>query len=95
MTITIHLPLEAERRLSERAAKAGLSVEQYVLRLVEQESANGTGDAPKQVSNLEAMTGPIARAAEATGMTEEELVDFVKESVKEVRAEKRAKLERR
>lgn len=45
MTISLTFPPDTEARLCERAARAGQSVEEYVLRLVEQAITPGTPEA--------------------------------------------------
>lgn len=95
MSITIHLRPEIERRLAERANQAGLTLEQFLHHLAERESANSEpvarGSTPRPTPSFDEMTGSFARAVEATGITEEELGDFFEETLKEVRAERRAK----
>jgi hypothetical protein len=88
-SITVTLAPETERRLRAKAGAAGVTLEAYLQHLAEKEAANGAVQAP--APTFEEMTGPLAQAVEATGMSEEELVDFFTEAVKEVRAEKRGK----
>lgn len=98
MSITIHLRPETERRLAERAHRAGLTLDELVRQIVEREGADGdratagAADAgPRSVPSFEEMTGPVARAVEATGMTEEGLGNFFEGVLMDVRAEKRAR----
>jgi hypothetical protein len=86
MSVTIHLRPATERQRAARAARAGLTLEQYLEQLVE---GAATAD-PNQIPTFEEMTGPFARAVEASGMSDDELGDFFTEAVKEVRAAKRA-----
>lgn len=97
MSITISLRPEIERRLAARAAQAGLTLEEFLQQLAERasveagaaaETANG---AARPAPSFEEMTGPVAQAVEATGMTEDELGDFFADVRKEVRAAKRAR----
>ena len=88
MSVTIQLRPETEQRLAARAAQAGLTLEQYLQRLVEREDADRTDRAP----TFDEMTGPFAKAVEAAGMTDEELADFFAETVDEARAEKDRRL---
>ncbi len=88
MSVTIHLRPEVERRLAERAAQAGLTLEELIGQLAEREGANGS-PAP----TFEEMTAPFAEAVRATGISDEECEQFFEEVVKEVRAERRAKRE--
>jgi hypothetical protein len=91
MTVTIHLRPETERQLSCEAARAGLTLAQYVQQLVEREAGKGANGAVTSGPSFEEMTGPFAKAVEATGMTEDELGDFFQRVVEEVRAERRAR----
>jgi len=90
MSVTIHLRPEVERRLAERAAEAGLTLEDFLQQLAEREGANGS---PRPVPTFEEMTTPIAEAVRVTGMTDDEVAQFFEEVVEEVRAERRAKRE--
>jgi hypothetical protein len=87
VSVIIHLRPEMERRLAERAARAGLTLEEYLRELVERAGAEGDAAAP----SFEEMTQPLARAVEATGITEDELGGFFEDVLKEVREERRAK----
>ncbi len=94
MSVTINLRPEVERQLTARAAQSGLTLEEFLQQLAERaivedetERKNGAASAPPSFAE---MTGPFAKAAEATGMTEDELGDFFEDVRKEVRAEKRA-----
>jgi hypothetical protein len=90
MSVTIHLRPEVERRLAERAAQAGLTLEELLQQLAEREGANGS---PSPTPTFDEMTVPFAEAVRATGMTDDEVEQFFEEVVKEVRAERRAKRE--
>ena len=50
MTITLDLPQELERELAHEAARLGLPVEQYALRLLSRD--RGAGDLPKTGAEL-------------------------------------------
>lgn len=77
MVIMIHLQPDTERRLSARATAAGLTVEQYVQQLVD------------RAGSFEQVTDPVARAIDASGMSEQEVEDFFTNAVREVRAARR------
>jgi hypothetical protein len=87
-SITVTLPPETERKLREKAGAAGVTLEVYLRQLAEKDAGNGTPSPP--TPTFDEMTGPLAEAVEAAGMSEQELGDFFTEAVKEVRAEKRA-----
>ncbi len=52
MTLTVHLPDDLERRLRDRASRDGRAVEEYVLRLIEQDAAGPGSDQVVEVSGL-------------------------------------------
>lgn len=81
MTLTIALPPEDEKKLSDRAAAAGQDISAYVQDLVRREI-----DAP--LSLLEACE-PFARAVDASGVTEQEFMSILSRARDEVRAEKK------
>jgi hypothetical protein len=88
-SITVTLPPETERKLREKAGAAGVTLEVYLRQLAEKDAGNGT---PSPTSpTFEEMTGPLARALGAAGMSEQELGDFFAGAVKEFRAEKQAR----
>jgi hypothetical protein len=74
MTITIHLSPEQERRLAERAARAGQNVPAYVHRLIDHDI---------QAESLDAILAPVRRDFEQSGMTDDDLTALV-EDVREV-----------
>jgi hypothetical protein len=83
MTITIPISAEAEARLRERAEIAGVNVETYAARLIE-------SLATPPMSMVE-LSGPVAKAFEESGMTEDELAEFLEEEKHAMRAERRAR----
>jgi len=101
MTITITLPPETEEKLRERAAASGKTVDGFVRQLVEREvlGANGgqgpstspTENAlPHAAPTLDDVLAPVHKEFQQSGMTEEELTEFLTEVRDEVRREKRA-----
>jgi hypothetical protein len=96
MTITLFFPPETERGLRELAAASGQTVEGFVRDLVEREVvAAGAGDhavRPQRGSGpaAEALE-PLRREFEESGMSEEELTQFLTGVRDEVRREKRAR----
>lgn len=83
MTITLDLPPETERRLHERAAASGQTVEFFIRQVLEREvvETGGTHAAtgPERSQSLDEILEPVRREFEASGMTEEELVKFLTE----------------
>lgn len=70
MTITINLRPEQERRLAERAARAGQDVAAYVHRLIDRDI---------DTEGLDAILAPVRRGFEESGMTDEDLAALVEE----------------
>jgi hypothetical protein len=88
-TYSITLERETEDRLRAKAASAGLTLEDYLRLLADLDAVKGPPARPRPT--FEEVTAPFAKAVAASGMTEEELFEFFTKSVKEVRAEKRAR----
>ena len=70
MTITINLSPEQERRLAERAARAGQDVPAYVHRLIDHDI---------QAESLDAIPAAVRRSFEQSGMTDEDLAALVED----------------
>jgi hypothetical protein len=94
MSITLHLAPETERVLKEKAARAGQTLESYIEGLAERE-ARGTNGVPTDARGvrtaLDELLAPVRKEFEESGMTEEELTEFLTEVRDEVRREKRAR----
>jgi hypothetical protein len=94
-SITLQLHPEAERRLKEKADQSGQTLEAYLQQLVERDAFDGNGPPAEPATGsgptFEEMTALLARAVDATGMTEDEVADFFEEALKEVRAERRSR----
>ncbi len=90
-TITIDLSTETERKLREHAAREGQSLENYMRMIAEQadSSRNGVPQAAPDRVTFDELTGPIASAVAASGMTDEEIGTFFEDVVKELRTERR------
>lgn len=82
MVVTLDISPEAEAKLKAKAAAAGVDVASYVGVLVEQSA--------KRPLSLREISGPIADEFDASGMTEEELVELLEVAKHEMRAERRA-----
>lgn len=89
MTITLELKPETQRKLEVLAAKKGQGVADYVNEIVEKtvqtETAVHAGMAFDEV--LE----PFRQGFEQSGMTEEELEEFLESELKAVRSERWAR----
>jgi hypothetical protein len=83
MVLTLSISAEAEASLKAKAAAAGVDVETYAATLVEQ-----TTKAPL---SLREISGPIAEDFAKSGMTEDELSDFLEAEKHAMRAERREK----
>jgi len=88
-TVTVELPPDTEKKLRQRASLQGQTLEVFLRELAEREAA-ATNGVPVKSPTFDELTGPIARAVQASGMTGEEAEDFFAEAVKERRAERRA-----
>jgi hypothetical protein len=82
MVLRLSISPEAEARLKAKAAAAGVDMESY---------ASSQLEAVAQRPTLEELSGPIAEAFEETGMTEDELAEFLEKEKHAMRAERRAK----
>jgi hypothetical protein len=96
MTITLSFPPEIEQGLRELAAASGQTVEGFVRDLVEREIvAAETGAraarAQRHSSPAAEVLEPLRREFEESGMSEEELAQFLTGIRDEVRREKRAR----
>ena len=81
MVISLPISEQALSKLKAKAAAAGVDVETYASQQLEL-----VASPPR---SLRAMSGPIADAFAASGMTEDELGDFLEREKHEMRAERR------
>jgi hypothetical protein len=81
MTITIRLSDDEQRRLAERAARNGRDVADYVHLLIER-------DIQEPAAAVDQALAPFRREVEESGMTDDELGDFIEEVREEVWQEK-------
>ena len=91
-SVTIQLRPETEQKLRQQASLRGESLEVYLQQLIECEAtaANGTAlPAGKPLPAFEEVTAPIARAVDASGMSEEEVGEFFQVVMRDVRAGRR------
>src|SRR4051812_46210660 len=83
MVLSLSISREAELALRERAAAAGVDVETYAARQLELLAA------PRK--SLKEISGSIREAFARSGMSEDDLSDFLEEEKHAMRAERRAK----
>ena len=81
MTLSISITAEAEARLREKAAHAGLDVETYAARALERLATSRP--------SLDELSGPVAREVAAGGMSEDELSELLEAEKHAMRAERR------
>jgi hypothetical protein len=94
MTITLNLAPETERKIHEHAAASGQTVEGFIRGLLEEaiEDEGIHSAAPSQRSKpLDETLEPVRREFEESGMTEEELVQFLMGVRDQVRQDKRTR----
>lgn len=83
MVLSLSLSREAEAKLKEKAAAAAVDVETYATRHLERMAAR-----PK---TLREISGPIAEEFARSGMSEDDLSDFLEIEKHAMRADRRAK----
>jgi len=80
MTVTISIPDDVAAKLHERATASGQDVPAYTSKLVEQTVKSPT---------LEELLAPVQADFARSGMTQNQLLDFGRELLEKVRAEKK------
>lgn len=83
MVLSISISPEAEAKLKAKAAAAGVDVTTYAARHLEQMASP-----PPSVAQL---SGPVAQAFAESGMSEDELAEFLEREKHAMRAERRAR----
>ena len=82
MVLTIPISSETEAKLKAKAAGAGLDVQTFAAQTLERIAAR---------PSLDEILAPLRVEFEASGMSEDELVDLLEEAKHEMRAERRAR----
>jgi hypothetical protein len=82
MTITIDLRPEQERRLAERAARAGQDIAAYVHHLIVRDI---------DAESLDTILAPVRRDFEDSGMTDDDLAALVEEVREDIWREKHSR----
>jgi len=85
MVLRLKISSEAEAKLRAKAKEVGVDLETFASRHLE-----AIATPPK---SLKEISGPIGEAFEESGMTEEELAEFIDREIHALRAERRAKRE--
>ena len=83
MTLSISISPEAEAKLKAKATAAGVDVETYASRQLERMAS-----IPPSLAEL---SGPVAQAFAESGMTEDQLSEFLEKEKHAMRAERRAR----
>jgi hypothetical protein len=82
MVLSVSISAEAEAKLKAKAAAAGVDVESYASRTLERFVSG---------PSLEEVLGPLRAEFDESGMTEDELTEFLERVKHEARAEGRAR----
>ncbi len=92
VTVEVGIPKEVMARLTARARACGRGVSEYLRGLIEQDLAAG----PRRPSpTLDEILAPVHEDFERSGMTEDELYDFLEELREQVWQEKHGAATRR
>lgn len=83
MVLSLSISPEAEAKLSEKAAAAGVDLQTYAAQQLER-----VAKAPPSLAEL---SGPVAEAFAESGMSEDELAEFLEGEKHAMRAERRRK----
>jgi hypothetical protein len=83
MVLSLSISPQAEATLKAKAAAAGVDVETYAVRCLELMA--------KPLKSLKEISGPIADEFARSGMSEDELSDFLEAEKHAMRAERREK----
>lgn len=82
IAMKLKLSDQAKRRLEERAAQSGRDVAEYTSELVERAVTSPT---------IDEILAPVREQVAQSGMSEAELMDFGRDLLRKVRAERKAK----
>ncbi len=88
MNITIDLPPETEVRAKKQASKIGENLENYLKTLIDEETARREQIEEVSEKSFREILAPIHKQFEESGMSEEELDEFLEELREEVWQEK-------
>ncbi len=88
MSITIDLKSETEARVKTQALRNGVKVEDYVNELVEEASERRERIEKASEKSFAEILAPVHKEFEESGMSEDELTEFLEELREEVWQEK-------
>jgi len=90
MTLTLKLPPETEKKLHERAAEAGQSVEGLALRLIEEALGVNGGQASKEAAKtFDQILAPVRQGWKESGLSDDQVDQLFDDTLTKIRAEKR------
>lgn len=90
LSVTVHLPTETERRLREKAAAAGLTLEGYLGQLAERDAGHGAASS-LPAKTFEEILAPVREEALRDPMSDEEISALVQEARAAVWQQKQAR----
>lgn len=88
MTITIDLPAEVEGKIKARALNDGLKIEVYIEQLIKEAVERRERIEKESEKSFREILAPIHNQFKQSGMSEEELTEFLEELREEVWQEK-------
>jgi hypothetical protein len=87
----LHFSPETERRLRERAAQTGQSVETYIEQLVEKEVTSPVASARPTAKTFDEILAPVRQGFAESGLTDEQLGELLEQAREEAWQEKQKK----
>jgi len=88
MTITIDLPPETEEKVKTQALQDGVKVDDYIKTIIAEATARRERIEKESEKSFREILAPIHSEFEKSGMSEEELTEFLEELREEVWQEK-------
>ncbi len=88
MTITIDLPVETEEKVKTQALQDGVKVDDYVKKLIAEAAARRERIEKESEKSFQEILALVHKEFEESGMSEDELTDFLEEMREEVWQEK-------
>ena len=88
MTITIDLPSEVETKIKTQASNDGVKVEDYVKTLIKEASDRRERIEKNSEKSFDEILAPVRKGFQASGVNEDEILEFFEEVREEVWQEK-------
>ncbi len=88
MTITIDLPSEVETKIKTQASNDGVKVEDYVKTLIKEASDRRERIEINSEKSFDEIFAPVRKGFQASGMSEDKILEFFEEVREEVWQEK-------